>query len=83
MTANFKEGARRIKIVGQLTALAGAIIMALFFILPSYRTFIAYLFVSLYLSSCPSLRVQHYGPSVGFWKALLARNEILIRIRSA
>ena len=53
MTANIKEGARRIKVVGQLTALAGAIIMAVFFILPSYRTFIAYLFVSLYLLIMP------------------------------
>ena len=45
--ANFKEGARRIKVVGTITTGLGIAVLGLFFALPSYRGFMAYYLFNL------------------------------------
>lgn len=52
---DLKQGARRIKIVGQLTVVLGVLVMIVFFALPSYRDFIALLFTTLYALIAPIL----------------------------
>ena len=51
--ANFRQGARRVKIVGQLAVGVSVLIMIWFFALPSYRNFVALLFTTLYSLIAP------------------------------